>query len=118
MKKRIVDLRTQGPIPDIANYSRPGPWVVFIEDKLVNIASTVCRVPEGMVKVSGGGRTLQLGAHSAASESAWQPSPRPSSGRFGECRRDRRLSAGVAYRLWSRDREENSCYFRGITSSS
>jgi hypothetical protein len=67
MKKRIIDLRTQRPIPDIANYSRPGPGVVFTEDKLVYIASTVCRVPEGMVKVSGGGRTLQLGAHSAAS---------------------------------------------------
>ena len=50
MKKRIIDLRTQRPIPDIANYSRPGPGVVFTEDKLVYIARTVCRVPEGMVR--------------------------------------------------------------------
>jgi hypothetical protein len=58
MKKRIIDLRAQRPILDIANYSRREPEVAFTKDNFAYIASTVCRVPGGMVEVSGGGRTL------------------------------------------------------------
>jgi len=62
MKKRIIDLRAQRPILDIANYSRREPEVAFTKDNFAYIfayiASAVCRVPGGMVEVSGGGRTL------------------------------------------------------------
>jgi len=33
MDKQIIGLRTQGPIPDIANYSRREPGVVFTREK-------------------------------------------------------------------------------------
>jgi hypothetical protein len=58
MKKRIIDLREQGSSPmllDIASYGRAGQSLTPAQKEL--IALTVRRVPEVMVKVSGGART-------------------------------------------------------------
>lgn len=57
MKKRIIDLRNGGsPILDIVSYGRGGKSLTSAQKEL--IARTVRRVPEVMVKVSGGARTV------------------------------------------------------------
>jgi type IV secretory pathway VirD2 relaxase len=59
MKKRIIDLREkESPFPllDIVSYGRGGRALTPAQREL--IALTVRRVPEVMVKVSGGARTL------------------------------------------------------------
>lgn len=56
MPKRIIDLRSQVPLLDIVSYARGrGP---LTHEQRAYIARTVRRVPEVMVKVSGGARTL------------------------------------------------------------
>jgi relaxase-like protein len=57
MKKRIIDLRDQVPILDVVSYGRGGKPLTPAQKEL--IARTVRRVPEVMVKVSGGARTLK-----------------------------------------------------------
>ena len=56
MKKRIVDLRTQEPLLDIVSYGRGGR--ALTQEAREHVARTVRRVPEVIVKVSGGARTL------------------------------------------------------------
>jgi hypothetical protein len=57
MKKRVIDLRgDEEPILDIAAYGRVAPPLT--RQQLSRIALTIRRVPEVMVKVSGGARTL------------------------------------------------------------
>jgi hypothetical protein len=56
MKKRIIDLRDQAPILDIVSYGRGGKSLTPAQKE--QIALTVRRVPEVMVKVSGGARTV------------------------------------------------------------
>jgi hypothetical protein len=61
MKKRIIDLREE-PLLDIVSYGRGG--TSFTAAQHEQIARTVRRVPEVMVKVSGGARTLAgVGQH-------------------------------------------------------
>jgi type IV secretory pathway VirD2 relaxase len=65
MKKRLIDLRSEIPILDIASYGRGAPRS-FTPVERAQIARTVGRAPEVMVKVSGGARTLGgVGAHLA-----------------------------------------------------
>lgn len=60
MTKRIVDLRSQQPLVDIASYGRKGPGARGLsKPEVESISRTVRRVPEVMVKVSGGARTLR-----------------------------------------------------------
>ena len=59
MKKRIIDLREEGSSPmllDIVSYGRGGKPLTPAQKE--HIALTVRRVPEVMVKVSGGARTV------------------------------------------------------------
>src|SRR5258708_14475990 len=57
MKKRVVDLREPGlPILDIVSYGRGGKSLTPAQKE--HIARTVRRVPEVVVKVSGGARTV------------------------------------------------------------
>jgi len=64
MPKRIVDLRTERPCLDIASLGRRGPEAKLTPSEVASIARTARRVPEVMIKVSGGARTLQgVGAH-------------------------------------------------------
>jgi hypothetical protein len=57
MPKRLIDLRgDEAPILDIASYGRGS--VQFTPRQLAQISLTIRRVPEVMVKVSGGARTL------------------------------------------------------------
>jgi type IV secretory pathway VirD2 relaxase len=56
MKKRIIDLRDQAPILDIVSYGRGGKSLTPAQKE--QVALTVRRVPEVMVKVSGGARTI------------------------------------------------------------
>lgn len=60
MPKRVVDLGGRGtPILDVASYGRRGPGHrPFTRAEIGHISRTVRRVPEVMVKVSGGARTL------------------------------------------------------------
>jgi hypothetical protein len=64
MPKRIIDLRTERPCLDIASFGRRGPEAKLTPDEVASIARTARRVPEVMIKVSGGARTLRgVGAH-------------------------------------------------------
>ena len=64
MPKRVVDLRTERPCLDIASFGRRGPEAKLTPSEVAFIARTARRVPEVMIKVSGGARTLQgVGAH-------------------------------------------------------
>jgi hypothetical protein len=57
MQKRVIDLRSDGePILDIASYGRVAASLT--PHQLARITMTIRRVPEVMVKVSGGARTL------------------------------------------------------------
>jgi hypothetical protein len=65
MKKRFIDLGSQIAILDIASYGR-GTARSFTPTQRAQIARTIARTPEVMVKVSGGARTLGgVGAHLA-----------------------------------------------------
>jgi MobA/VirD2-like, nuclease domain len=59
-KRRIVDLR-EGPEPllNVASYGRCGPEHRPSKAEIVHISRTVRRVPEVVVKVSGGARSLR-----------------------------------------------------------
>jgi hypothetical protein len=64
MSKRVVDLRTERPCLDIASFGRRGPEAKLTPCEVASIARTARRVPEVMIKVSGGARTLHgVGAH-------------------------------------------------------
>jgi hypothetical protein len=56
MKKRNIDLRDQVPILDVVSYGRGGKSLTPAQKE--SIARTVRRVPEVVVKVSGGARTV------------------------------------------------------------
>ena len=56
MKKRIIDLRDQVPILDVVSYGRGGKSLTPAQKEC--IVRTVRRVPEVVVKVSGGARTV------------------------------------------------------------
>ena len=60
MPKRTVDLREEKPLLDIASYGRRGPGHrPLSKAEIDHISRTVRRVPEVMIKVSGGARTLR-----------------------------------------------------------
>jgi len=62
--KRVVDLRTERPLLDIASFGQRGPEAKLTPSEVASIARTARRVPEVMIKVSGGARTLHgVGAH-------------------------------------------------------
>jgi hypothetical protein len=64
MQKRVIDLRTERPLLDIASLGRRGPEAKLTPNEVASIARTARRAPEVMVKVSGGARTLHgVGAH-------------------------------------------------------
>jgi hypothetical protein len=64
MPMRVVDLRTERPCLGIASFGRRGPEGKLTPSEVAFIATTARRVPEVMIKVSGGARTLQgVGAH-------------------------------------------------------
>jgi hypothetical protein len=64
MRKRVFDLGTERPCLDIASFGRRGPEAKLTLSEVASIARTARRVPEVMIKVSGGARTLQgVGAH-------------------------------------------------------
>jgi hypothetical protein len=54
MSKRLVDLRSQRPLLDIASFGRRGPEAKLTTDEVTYITRTARRVPEVMIKVSGG----------------------------------------------------------------
>src|SRR5437016_3153479 len=60
MPKRVVDLRERRALLDIASYGRRGPGHrPLTRAEVEHVARTVRRVPEVMIKVSGGARTLR-----------------------------------------------------------
>src|SRR6266513_1222934 len=60
MPKRVVDLREQRAILDIASYGRRGPGHrPLTRAEVEHVSRTVRRVPEVMIKVSGGARSLR-----------------------------------------------------------
>lgn len=61
MTNRIVDLRSQVPILDIASYGRRGPGHPrpLTNAEIARVSRTVLRVPEVLIKVSGGARSLR-----------------------------------------------------------
>src|SRR5205085_2349438 len=60
MPKRVVDLRDQKPLLDVASYGRRGPGHrALTKAEAAHVSRTVRRVPEVMIKVSGGARTLR-----------------------------------------------------------
>ncbi len=62
MKKRVIDLREVSPILDIVSYGRGGKSLTPAQKEQID--RTVRRVPEVMVKVSGGARTVAgVGRH-------------------------------------------------------
>jgi hypothetical protein len=66
MPKRIVDLRSAKPILDIASYGRRGPGhrPSLTSAEIAHASRTARGVPEVMIKVSGGARTVRgVAAH-------------------------------------------------------
>jgi hypothetical protein len=57
MKKRLIDLRLERPLLDVASYGRAGPGSLSRSQREY-IERTVRRAPEVVIKVSGGARTL------------------------------------------------------------
>ena len=58
-KRRIVDLR-EIPLLDVASYGRRGPGHRSLSKaEIAHVSRTVRRVPEVMIKVSGGARTIR-----------------------------------------------------------
>lgn len=64
-KRRIVDLGTETPLLDVASYGRRGPGHrPLSKAEIAHVSRTIRRVPEVMIKVSGGARTLRgVGQH-------------------------------------------------------
>lgn len=60
MGKRTVDLRGQKPLLDVVSYGRrtPGHGRTFTASERAQIGRTVTRVPEVMIKVTGGGQSV------------------------------------------------------------
>lgn len=60
MSKRTVDLRSQVPLLDVVSYGRraPGHGRTFTPAEREQIGRTVARMPEVMIKVTGGGRSV------------------------------------------------------------
>jgi hypothetical protein len=60
MSKRTVDLRSQTPLLDVVSYGRraPGHGRTFTLPEREQIRRTVARVPEVMIKVTGGGGSV------------------------------------------------------------
>jgi MobA/VirD2-like, nuclease domain len=60
MRKRVVDLTTQRPALDLVSYGRRGPGQQrsLTSAEIAHVSRTVGRVPEVVIKVSGGARTL------------------------------------------------------------
>lgn len=59
-KRRLVDIRQQAPLLDIVSYGRRGPGAPSLTRAQVEHAGrTVQRVPEVMIRVTGGARTLR-----------------------------------------------------------
>src|SRR5690348_4486453 len=61
MKKRIVDLRGEltTPLLDIVSFGRRGPGRPLTRAEIAHVARTARRVPEVMIKVSGGARSMR-----------------------------------------------------------
>ena len=60
MPKRVVDLREQRALLDIASYGRRGPGHrPLTRAEVEHVSRTARRVPEVMIKVSGGARSLR-----------------------------------------------------------
>jgi type IV secretory pathway VirD2 relaxase len=61
MPKRLVDLRSAEPLLDIASYGRRGPGhrPALTGAAVAHASRTARRVPEVMIKVSGGARTVR-----------------------------------------------------------
>ncbi len=61
MKKRIVDLREGRPLLDIVSYGRRGAGngPHLTKEDIAQVSRTVRRVPEVMIKVSGGARSMR-----------------------------------------------------------
>src|SRR6202048_2465878 len=60
MAKRVVDLREQRPILNIASYGRRGPGHrPLTRAEVEHVSRTARRFPEVMIKVSGGARSLR-----------------------------------------------------------
>ena len=61
MPKRLVDLRSQVPLLDIASYGRRGPGHRHAPSpaEIAHASRTARGVPEVMIKVSGGARTIR-----------------------------------------------------------
>ncbi len=60
MPKRVVDLRDQRAMLDIASYGRRGPGHrPLTRAEVEHVSRTARRVPEVMIKVSGGARSLR-----------------------------------------------------------
>ncbi len=60
MPKRVVDLRDEKPLLDVVSYGRRGPGHrPLTHAEVAHVSRTVRRVPEVMIKVSGGARTLR-----------------------------------------------------------
>jgi len=57
MRKRVLDLRTERPLLDVASFGRRGPEARLTPSEVASIARTARRVPEVMIKVSGGALT-------------------------------------------------------------
>jgi hypothetical protein len=60
VRKRVVDLTTQRPALDLVSYGRRGPGQPrsLTAAEIAHVSRTVRLVPEVMIKVSGGARTL------------------------------------------------------------
>lgn len=60
MSKRTIDLRSHKPLLDVVSYGRraPGHGRTFSPAEREQIGRTVARVPEVMIKVTGGGRSV------------------------------------------------------------
>jgi len=60
MPKRVVDLRDQRALLDIASYGRRGPGHrPLTKAEVEHVSRTARRVPEVMIKISGGARSLR-----------------------------------------------------------
>jgi len=61
MPKRVVDLRSEKPLLDIASYGRRGPGhrPALTSAEIAHASRTARGVPEVMIKVSGGARTIR-----------------------------------------------------------
>jgi type IV secretory pathway VirD2 relaxase len=59
-KRRIIDIRAEVPLLDVASYGRPGAGHrPLSRAEIAHVSRTVRRVPEVLVKVSGGARSLK-----------------------------------------------------------